>query len=230
MTNPKLVAQAGEILGHAPEDAVLLLPRDGAQWIAQSMDKGPKKFSIGSMVADSVMKNEVRPGGHVLGLPFPPENPVVWALTPTAAVCMDTVAGFGRWKPARVFASFDYAALDRVWHEKTGMNMFGVHVTMRDGNHWEFSIGKGELKKHYQAFEQELLARIARAGQGQGAPGAPAAAGQAPGAPGGAPGQAPQGGGQDGAGLWQPGPPLGAPHGEPGQWQPGPPQGQPGRW
>ena len=67
MANPKLAAKVTEVLGYAPEDAVLMLPRDGQNWVAQSMDKGPKKFSIGGLVADAIVKTEVRPGGHVLG-------------------------------------------------------------------------------------------------------------------------------------------------------------------
>ncbi|MGC5614816.1 hypothetical protein [Georgenia sp. Z1491] len=202
MSNAKLVAKVAEVLGYAPEDAVPMLPRDGQNWVAQSMDKGPKKFSVGSLVADAVIKTEVRPGGHVLGMPFPPEGPVVWALTPTAAVCIVARAGFGRWIPERVFASFDYSALDRIWHEQAGRSFYAVHVTMRDGNHWEFTVAKKELPA-YQAIEQQILGRIQRAGGGQAQP---------------------QGGRQGEPGQWQPG----APQGQPGQWQPGAPQGQPG--
>ncbi|MGC5627688.1 hypothetical protein ACPYO6_05500 [Georgenia sp. Z1344] len=224
MANPKLAAKVTEVLGCAPEDAVLMLPRDGQNWVAQSMDKGPKKFSIGGLVADAIVKTEVRPGGHVLGMPFPPEGPVVWAMTPTAAICIDTRAGFGKWIPERVFASFDYSALDRFWHEKVGMAYYAVHVTMRDGNHWEFSIGKRDLPT-WQAMEQEINGRAQRAGGGQ-APqghGQPQGNGQPQGAPQGQPAGQP--------GQWQPGPPQGQPQGQPagqpGQWQPGPPQGQP---
>ncbi|MGO1509366.1 MAG: hypothetical protein ACTHW4_02215 [Actinomycetales bacterium] len=221
MANPKFVAKVGEVLGHAPEDAVVLLPRDGKNWLAQSMDKGPKKFSIGGLVADSVMSMEVRPGGHVLGMPFPPDGPVAWALTPAAAVCLTVRSGFGSFKPESVFASFEYGALERVWHEPIDKQFGAVHVTMRDGNHWEFTVTKKELAT-YQSIEQEINARIQRAG-GQGAGAAPTA-GQAP------TGQASAGHGPAGQplagapdqGLWQPRPAGGAPQGGQG-WgdQPG---------
>jgi hypothetical protein len=57
MPNPKLAEQVAEVLGHAPDDAQLLLPRDGQQWLQNQMGGGRRKTSIGAAIA-AVMSSE----------------------------------------------------------------------------------------------------------------------------------------------------------------------------
>jgi hypothetical protein len=230
MPNPKLAEQVAEVLGHAPDDAQLLLPRDGQQWLQNQMGGGRRKTSIGAAIAGAVLDKDVRTGGHVLGMPGPPEGPVVLALTPTELVVLSTVAGFGRWKPTAVVATFRYESLGQVWNEQTQRTMYGVHLTMADGNHWEFSCPSGDMKKKYLPFEADLVARIQRAGGGQGAPAPGAPGAQQPGAPVAPPPGQPQPSQPGPQQLWQPGP-QGRPPQQPGQTQqPGPPQPGQQQW
>ncbi|MGO1562704.1 MAG: hypothetical protein ACTHW7_12875 [Actinomycetaceae bacterium] len=249
MPNPKLAEQVAQVLGYAPDDAQLLLPRDGQQWIQNQMGGGRRKTSIGAAIAGAVFDKDVRTGGHVLGMPGPPEGPVVLALTPNDLVVLSTVAGFGRWKPTAVVATFRYESLGQLWNEQTQRTMYGVHLTMADGNHWEFSCPSGDMKKKYLPFEADLVARIQRAGGGQGAP-APGAPGaqqpgqvpgvQQPGAPVAPPPGQPQSEQAGPQQMWQPGPQGRSPQQpgqpqpgqpQPGQQQPGPPQpGQQEQW
>ena len=169
MPNPKLTEQTAEILGYRPDDTQLLLPRDGQAWLQQQIGSG-RRTSIGGAIAGAILDKDVRSGGHVLGMPGPPDVPVVLALTPAELVVVSTVAGFGRWKPTAVVASFRYESLGQVWHEQTQRTMYGVHLTMADGNHWEFSCPSGDMKKRYLPFEADLVWRIQRAGGGRTAP------------------------------------------------------------
>lgn len=145
---PKELDALAPLLRVRPIDATLLLPRDGELWIAN--------FSPMSSLVNQALDRRPRPGGHVPNLPPPPPGACYLVLTLERLVVVTARASGLFWAPENVWASFNLPQISGLWHADQSFGYKQVHLTITDGNHWEFSTNRGSLKR-YQEFEATVL-------------------------------------------------------------------------
>lgn len=151
----KVLDQMAAFLGHPVVEAALVLPRDGYLWLMTQQ-------ASTKLLTQGVFKARPSPGGHVAGMPAPPNAPAWLVLTETEVLVLRAKAQFVRWVPKQVWAVFKFSQILGLWIEDAKPTTYReVHLTLTDGNYWEFSVGEIELKR-FAEFAGKVLQAAGR--------------------------------------------------------------------
>lgn len=150
---PKDLEAIAQVLGAQPHDAIMLLPRDGQLWL-----EGMRPTSG---LVNRALDRMPKPGGHVPQLPPPPPEAAWLALTADRLVVLTAKSEFIKWVPTGVWAAFSFDQVAGLRTADAAMGFRQVHLTLTDGNHWEFTITRAD-RKRYAEFEAAVLAATGR--------------------------------------------------------------------